>query len=551
VRLHLIRDAVRAKQIVTVLLRYRFDELLEATDAPPQWLSRIIPPVHGDIPVAKRIRLAIEELGPTFIKLGQVLSTRPDLLPADWIEELAALRDQVKALPFTQIRPLLESELGRPIESVFTAFEETPSASGSLGQIHRAKLLRSEQPVAVKIQKPGLHQTVQTDFEILAWIINQVHLNLPALRAYDLPAVVEELREGLLQELDFSVEARQATTFNALNQFPDDVFAPAVLGEFTTPRLLVSEWVDGTRPTDLADSPARRAALARLGGRSFFSQIAETGFFHGDPHPGNILITADNRICLLDWGLVGMLTNGMRHVLVDLFAACGQRDAAAITAIALQLGYRPQRPRHAPLEKAVTTILFKHEEHLRHMENIGSVILELVYVFGSHGIEVARDYTLLAKAILSIERTATLIDPHFNLAAVGAPYVRRLQRQRWDPRHLAATALSRWSTALHPFEELPADLQRVLHQLEAGRLRFQLDHLEVRQATQTIHHAFSRLSLAVIIGSLVIASSLVINTGIQPFLWGYPAIGIIGYLLSAAIGSYVAFDILRSGHPRH
>lgn len=549
-KLHLVRDVVRAKEILTVLLRYRFDELLPLTHSPATWLSHIIPAVRADIPLYRRARLAIEELGPTFIKIGQVLSTRPDLLPAEWVHELSALRDQVTPMAFARIRPLLEAELGQPVEKVFSDFVERPAASGSLGQIHRATLHATGQTVAVKIQKPHLRQTIETDIEILFWLLSQAHLSLPALRAYDLPTVLEELKKGLLQELDFSIEARQATTFNALNRLPGQVFAPRVFAGLTTPRLLVSEWIDGSRPTDLIADPVQRAALAALGGRSFFSQMTESGFFHADPHPGNLLITADLRICLLDWGLVGMLTGSMRHTLVDLFAACARRDADTIARIGLKIGFQPRQPTHAQLEKAITSILFKYSDDLRKMENIGTLILELVYVFGSHGIEVARDYTLLAKAILSIERTATLIDPEFNLTSIGTPYVRQLQRQRWDPRQLATHATERWADSLDRAGDLPADLQRVLRQVEEGRLQLRIEPLDAGRATDTIHHAFSRLSLAVIIASLVIGSSLLINTGIQPLLWGYPAIGIIGYLLSAAIGSFVAFDILRSGHLR-
>ncbi|HSH08784.1 MAG TPA: hypothetical protein VK995_00235, partial [Oceanipulchritudo sp.] len=199
------------------------------------------------------------------------------------------------------------------------------------------------------------------------------------------------------------------------------------------------------------------------------------------------------------------------------------------------------------LEKAITTVLFKYDADLKKMDNIGTVIFELVFVFGSNGIHVARDYTLLAKAIISIERTATLLDPDFSLASVGEPYIKALNWERWNPSNLARNVLGDWREKLTQLSELPQDLQRVLHRMEDGELPIKLEHRGVNRATNTIHHAFSRLSLAVIIGSLIIGSSLVINTGIQPLLWGYPAIGLIGYLLSATIGAYVAFDILRSG----
>ena len=546
-KLHLIRDAVRAKEIVSILLRYRFDQVLENTDTPAAWLSRLVPSVRQGMPIWRRVRLAVEELGPTFIKVGQVLSTRPDILPRELIEELEQLQDRITPIPFDRMRPVLERELAQPMEEIFSEFNETPSAVGSLGQIHRARMRADGREVAVKIQKPGLKRPVQTDLEIMAWLVEQMHTNMPALQPYDLPSVLQELKQGLLKELDFSIEARNTIVFNSLNQFPEKVFAPEVLEVYTTPRLIISEWIDGQPPSRKLFSPEQASAIATTGGNSFFSQIVITGFFHGDPHPGNILITPDGRLCLLDWGLAGQLTRRMRYALIDLFEGCARRDAAMVTRTAMQMGRTPYRMQRTELEKAITTVLFKYDADLKRMENIGSVIFELVFILGSHGIHVARDYTLLAKAIISLERTSTLLDPGFNLAKVGEPYIRKLNWERWNPSNLLHMVMGDLREKLTRVSELPQDLQRLLHLLEDGHLPLILEHRGVNRATNTIHHAFSRLSLAVIIGSLIIGSSLVINTGMKPLLWGYPAIGLIGYLLSAAIGAYVTFDILRSG----
>jgi ubiquinone biosynthesis protein len=547
VNLHLIRDAVRAKEIVTILLRYRFDQILEKTDTPASWLTKIVPPVNENLPIWKRVRLAIEDLGPTFIKIGQVLSTRPDILPRELIEELEQLQDRITPLDFDKIRPGLEKELGTSIEETFSFFDQVPKASASLGQIYKARLREPDREVAVKIQKPGLRKPINTDLEILTWLVNQIHENISAFQPFDLPSVLEELKKGLLNELDFTVEARNASVFNSLNQFPEKVFAPEVFEAYTTPRLLICEWIEGSTPARARLEPEERRTIAETGGHSFFSQIVITGFFHGDPHPGNILVTPDKRLCLLDWGLAGQLTTRMRYALIDLFSACGKRDAAMVTRIAFRLGRPPRRMQRTQLEKAITTVLFKYDADLKRMENIGKVIFELIFVFGSHGIHVARDYTLLAKAIISIEKTSTELDPGFSLATVGEPYIRKLNWERWNPKNLSRHLIGEWREKLTQLSELPQDMQRILHQIEDGDLVIPLEHKGVNRATNTIHHAFSRLSLAVIIGSLIIGSSLVINTGTQPLLWGYPAIGIVGYLLSAAIGAYVAFDILRSG----
>lgn len=546
-RFSLFRDAVRAKEIVKILFKYRFDEFLEKIDAPAAWLRKLAPPIKGAFTLPQRMRMACEELGPTFIKIAQILSTRPDILPREWIEEFEKLQDHVRPLPFVEMKQVLEKDLGGSIEEWFDDFDSNPVASGSIGQIYKARLRDSNEVVSVKIQRPNIRQPIQTDFEILSWLAQQLHTNFPDLQSFDLPTVVEELKSGILRELDFRGEARSADVFNSLNRFPDQVFAPKPFRQISSNRVLVAEWIDGRSADEL--SAAERAQfgpeLAEIGGRSFFSQVAETGFFHGDPHPGNLLITTDRRICFIDWGISGQLTERMRHALMDLFSACAKRDAQDVTRIAISLGRGTRRIDRVALEKAITTTLFKYDAELKRMEEVGRVVLELIFVFGSNGIHIARDYTLLAKAVISIEKTSSLLDPNFSIARIGEPFVRELRWERWNPKRLSRSVFGELKEKLTTIGDIPRDIQRVLHRIEDEDLGILLQHRGFEQASDTIHHAFSRLSLAVIIASLIIGSSVVITTGIQPLLWGYPAIGIIGYLISAALGVYVTFDILR------
>lgn len=544
-RIHLFRDAVRAKEIVTVLLRYRFDEILRTIDTPASWLTRIAPSVKGNYTLWQRVRFAIEELGPTFVKAAQLLSTRPDILPRELIDELKELRDRVKPVPFERIRPVLEEVLGDDLEIHFSDFNETPVASGSIGQVYRAHARGSDELVAVKIQRPGIRKPIMIDLEMIAWFAEQLHKHFPTLRPFDLPTVVAELRQGLLNELDFTIEARNGTLFNALNQSPQRVFAPEVLPAYTHERLLVTRWVEG-RPPDAAQLEADDAArLARNGGDSFFSQITVTGFFHGDPHGGNLLVTSDQRLCFLDWGLAGQLTRAMRFHLIDLFAACQEGNAERVTRIGMQMGRSTRRIDRVRLEKAVTATLFKHADSLREMRKLGHIIFDLIFDFGSNGIHITRDYTLLARAVICIEETALQLDPNFNLAEVGEPFVRQLNLERWNPLKQARQLFTMGRERLTTLSELPADLQRVLHRIEDEDIQVQLRHQNLERATEGIHNAFSRLSLAVIIGSLIIGSSLVITTGVKPLLWGYPAIGIVGYLLSGIIGLKFVWDLWR------
>ncbi|MCD8482249.1 MAG: AarF/UbiB family protein [Verrucomicrobia bacterium] len=547
--LHLFRDAVRAKEIVGILLKYRFDELLEKLDTPAAWLTRIVPSVKGNFTLWQRLRMAVEELGPTFVKVAQILSTRPDVLPRELIEEFEQLQEQVKPVEFTLIRVALEKELGGPLEDEFVEFDTTPVASGSIGQIHRARLRSDGREVAIKIQRPDIRKPIMTDLDILGWFAAQIHANITALKAFDLPTVVDELRQAMTHELDFSREARNASLFNSLNQDPEHVFAPEVIEAYTTSRLLVTEWINGTSVRRAQLEPANAARLAKIGGNSFFAQIVMTGFFHADPHPGNIMVADDGRLCFVDWGLSGQLTKQMRHHITDLFSACAERDPEKVATIAMNMSRSTKRIDRIELEKRITSVLFKYQDSLTKMEDMGRLILEMVFVFGSCGINVARDYTLLAKAVISIEKSARRLDPEFDLITVGKPYIRELNWQRWNPVSVLRNTFSTAHTSLKQISELPNDLRRLLHRIEDEDLRVNIEHRGLGKMGDGLDAAFSRLALSVIVGCVFVGSSFVINTGTPPFLWGYPAIGILGYLLSSVLGLYVAFDILR--HGRH
>ena len=549
-RLHLIRDAVRAREIAAIFLKYRFDEVLAKIETPAAWLAKMAPPVRGPLSLWRRIRLAVEELGPAFIKAAQILSTRPDILPPGLLKELSLLRSHVRAIPFAEIEPILNRELGGPWQDTFTMLDATPVAAGSIGQIHRGRLKGSDREVAVKVQRPGIRKTVETDLEIVAWFAHQMHKNLPGLRPFDLPTVVNELQGALRSELDFQIEGRNAELFNALNRYPDEVFAPEVIERFTTSQLLVTEWIDG-RPPEVAQVSAEEAQdYARKGGESFFAQIVQTGFFHGDPHAGNLLITTDGRCCFIDWGLAGQLTQQMRYDLVDLFAACNERNAPRVTRIALRMGRGTQRIDRNRLERAITATLFRYEEELRTMDQLGQVILALIYVFGSHGIHVARDYTLLAKAVISIEQTAKGLDPGFNLARVGQPFVRQITWERWNPPKLARNAVSELRDKFALLMELPEDMRRVLHRLEDRDLGMELHHKGLEGMGGLLNAAFSRLALAIVTGCLIVGSALIIHAGLPPKLWGYPAVGLFGFVLSGVMGLYLIVDTLRGGRWR-
>ena len=315
----LFSHAVRAKEIVGVLARHGFSDLLDQFDLPAGLRQRLVSREHPGSNAWERIRLTLEELGPAFVKCGQLMSTRPDALPAPFILELRKLQDEVRPVPFSEIRPVLLDELPGDPAQIFSEFDETPVASGSLAQVYRARLRDSGRAVAVKVQRPNIIRTVEMDLDLAAWFIGQLHQRISYLRPYDLPAIFAEVREGVLKELDFSHEARNQQYFSTFNPDPARIFAPAVVTELTGRRLIVMDFVEGVPLGRAAPSPELAQGLAAAGARSLLHQILIAGFFHADPHGGNVLVTPDGRLCLLDWGLAGHLTRRLRYALADFW----------------------------------------------------------------------------------------------------------------------------------------------------------------------------------------------------------------------------------------
>lgn len=548
--LNYYHNAVRAKEIVSILARHGFDDVLSAIEAPPAWLQKIVGHRQtAELNIWERIRAVCEDLGPTFVKFAQALSTRSDVLPQPLILELKKLRNKVKPVPFDRIKPVLEESLAAPISDVFDEFNPEPIAAGSLGQVHVAHLKKENVQVVVKIQRPNLLKAIESDLDIFLWIARKVHENLSQLKPYDFPSVLKEIRLGLLKELDFRNEARNAELFTSLNPYPGHVFAPRNFTQHTSRTVLVQERIFGYVPDALPASEETKKRLATQGGNSIFHQIVIAGFFHADPHSGNILITEDNRICFIDWGLVGQLTRAMRFCLADLLLAVASQDAEQVVHVAHRMARGNRRVDTWNLEKQVTALLNKHRNLKLSGEAIGSLIIEMVYIFGSNGIQISQDYTLLARSVAAIEEVGMSLDPHFDLQSTARPYLFQLNMERWNPAYLMRQAYWFASSSFTRMQELPGDLQRVLRRFEEEDLNVNLNHKGLKPMEDLLDAAMNRLSLAIIIAALIVGSSMLINTGVEPFIWGYPAIGIIGYLLSALLGLWIVIDILR--HGRH
>jgi ubiquinone biosynthesis protein len=542
-----LSNAVRAPEIVGILGRWGFEDLLLQLDTPQFLLKNLVRKKVTHLTPYERMRSACEDLGPIFVKFGQILSTRPDKLPEPLVMELKKLRSQVEPQGFDQIKPVLLKELEGEIDDFFIDFDTTPLAAGSLGQVYRARLATTGDLVAVKVQRNDVQKTISADLEIIGWFARQLHNRIEELKPYNLPTLVREAEKRLDDELDYRNEADNAEIFRALNDQPR-VYAPKVYKQFTTRRLLVTEWVEGSPPDKVVLSDEDAHEVAKLGGESVFQQIVGTGFFHADPHSGNMLITDDKRICFIDWGQAGQITLEMRYALADLFAAITSRNAEKVIRVAERMSVNSRRIDRRRLEKEVTLLLNKHRQFGPSGTKIGTVGLEMLYLFGTNGINVLADYALLSKAILCVEESARTIDPQFDIQEVARPFLESLNKERWSFDSITRQTVFPLMSMLRRLQQIPENVQRILQRVEEEDIQINLHHTGTENLEDTFNSSMNRLTVGIIVGSLIIGSSLVITTGVKPLLFGYPAIGILGFLASGLLGLYIVVSTLRNHH---
>lgn len=537
-----LSNAARAKDIFAVLAKHGFANLLTQLDPQEGLWKRIIPQPAERRTLWERVRLALEELGPTFVKAGQLMSMRPDALPHALIFELRKLQNNVRPLPFTEMRPVLFEELPVAPSIAFATFNENPIASASLAQVYFATLPDGRE-VAVKIQRPDLLKTVQADLDLLSWFAAQLHQRIEGLQPYNLPSVVDEVKENILRELDFRNEARNQRYFNALNPNPDRVYAPEVIEELSGEYILVMERITGVTVSEARLAPAEAKRIAANGAASLIHQVLIAGFFHADPHAGNVLVTPDGRLCFLDWGMAGNLTRRLRLGLADLFMAAVHQDAERIVQIAADLGSPGGRADLRGMERDVTlTLREDFNSAIGHVQ-LGRAMLKLLFIFGQNGINITRDYSLMAKAVLSIEEVARTLDPDFDLRHEAKPILTELQKDRTGPRAIIRESRSVLRSLLTGARELPTEIFRIIRRIEHDDLTIKFQHQGLEDLDDALKTSANRIALGFISGCLFIGSSLIVAAkgGVNTHL------SAIGYIIAILLAAYVAYGIYQEG----
>lgn len=552
---HAYRTFRRYRQILRILLKFGFEDILQGIRAPRyiEYSMKRLRPKKGkvsDQPRPVRLRLAIEALGPTFIKLGQMLATRPDLLPHAYIEELAKLQDKVPAFAEDKSRKIIIEELGAPPEEIFKEFTPEPIAAASMAQVHRAVTFDDEK-VVIKVQRPGIHRVIDIDLEIMMHLSEIAEAHVEELAILRPSAIISEFGRSLHKELDFKIEATNARRFREMVSDNRHVNAPRIYREYSTSKVLTMQEVQGLRCTEfLADIEKYKwqydlPLMASRGVDAILDQIFVHGFYHADPHPGNIFLQENDSICFIDFGMMGKITVEERRYFARLLESVIQRDQERIVQGCLRFTTHLREPDLDVLTADITDLIDENLYLPIEELNLSEVLEKLLNILIRNYLRIKSDLYMLIKTVMTLERFGRDMDPHLKIIDHLEPFVKRLRRKTLSPVYL----LHRFSGPAEDFLEvagkIPLDAQSVLEQTRKGKLKVQLQINELIAVEDVLVKIGNRVSHALVLGSLVLGSSIVVHAKVPPLYKNISIIGIIGYLLSAVIGFKMLFIAYR------
>jgi len=545
---------VRYRHIMGVLIKYGFEEIagIFARRLKIGIGSKSFPTVRmqnlAQTSLPQRVRMAAEELGPMFIKLGQMLSTRPDLIPAEYVAELEHLQDRVAPEKYKHIRNTVKQQLGAFPEEVFEQFDPEPIAAASIAQVHRART-KEGRKVVVKIRRPGIVKTIRTEMEMLEDIAGLVKLRLGKDSSIDPVRMVSEFSQAVTKEVDFANERRNQQRF--IRNFVSDstVHVPEVLEAYSSEGILTMEFIDGIKPSDierLKNAGLEPKTIASRGAGFVLKQVFDHGFFHTDPHPGNFLILPNNVLAPLDFGQVGRLTRQDRMLMQFIVLSIVDGDASRII-------HGLERAQMIPDETDMTEITRDLEEILDAYQGLplkdipfGEALKRGFDVIRRHHIEPPRDFTLMLKSLMTIETFATDLDTEFQIIDHLRPYARKFTLDQISPENLFRQMRKATRGAGELAARFPEDAAAIISKFRRGSFKMHVYHDHLEELEQTLDNSSNRISFAVIIAALLIASSMLVSQDGQVLGFiSLQTMGVIGYLAATIMGGWLLFSIIR------
>lgn len=508
----------RYREIVNVLMKQGLSFLVEKLGLPGLPFYRRIERVAGAgredySSLPQKLVQAMIELGPTFVKLGQLLSTRSDLLPEEYIREFSKLQDRADAVPYEDVERVLLEELGRPVDEIFEWFEQEASAAASIGQVHRAKL-RSGEDVVVKVQRPGIEESVKIDLEIITEIGSIIEQRTRLGERYKISEMIEEFSSAVLDELDFTLEGRNADIFRS--NFKDDptVYIPRVYWDYTTKRVLVMEYVPGFKLTsraELREKGFSPSEVARHLVEAMLKQIYFDGFFHSDPHPGNLAVLPGNRVVFMDFGQIGQLDEEIRERAADLVIALARQDVDGVIKGLLKIGVIQGQPNLSRLKKDLSRLQKKYYRLPFSEINVGIAIKEIMDVAGHHQIQFPSDLVLAAKALITLEAVIRDLAPNMSLVEIAEPFASGVILKRYHPTRIKRYITENIAKTLSTAAKLPFLAESIGEKINLGQISLHVDNKEFFALIRALQGSINRLSLSIAFGSILIVGAMLVG----------------------------------------
>jgi len=549
------RHIQRYRQILTVLFKYGFGDVVDTLKI-EQYLEIGLNMVSRKrrerietLTRAERLRMVVEELGPTFVKMGQILSTRPDLLPPEFLHELQKLQDHVHPFSFEQAKDIVETELGRPLSQAYQSFDENPLASASIGQVHRARLITGED-VVVKIQRPGIQKIIDIDLEIILHIATLMEKHLEGWNTQRPTKIVEEFARTLEKELDYGMEAAHTEHFAMQFSQDDTIYVPKIYHEATTRRVLTMERIEGIKISDvhrLEEEGLDRRIIARSGFDLIMKQVFTYGFFHADPHPGNVFVLPQNVICYLDFGMMGRIDTRTRDHFAELLMSIVQRNETKVTNALITITSHEEEPDRHLLERAVGEFIDRHFYRSLKEVELGILLYQLFDVVAKFRLRIPPDLFLMIKALSTVEGIGRKLDPDLDIFTQAEPFMRQVQIDRLNPEKIAADIFNAGTDLVHLLKEIPKDFENILKQFKEGKVKIGFEHRGLKPILYTLDRISNRIAFAIVLASLVIGSSLIVLSGIPPTWHEIPVIGLIGFIISGFMGFWLLLSTLKNG----
>lgn len=545
----------RYEKVISVLLKYGFEDILAH---PP--FSRFLPKLSKYAPRRngrsvyestryERIRMVCEELGTTFIKFAQIAANRPDVLPDELISELGRFHDHVPFIPAQNIVSVIKEDLGKEPEELFERFDRTPIASASIAQVHRARLIGGKE-VVLKIMRPGIDVTIEEDIHILKQLAGLMESYFPQYQAFQPMELVKMFERSIRKELKFSIEGNNMRRFAQQFRGNDRIYVPDLYPEFCSDRIICMEFIDGCKITDLEALEKigfTGPELALAGINLYFEQVFEHGFFHADPHPGNIFVMPNKKICFIDYGMMGTVMDSDKELLADLLLAVSNRDVAGLKQALLR--FTPEGTVENEKELDYDVIEFFEIYSSMTLDQIeGQEIIEgLNAMFFTYKIKIPANLLLLLKALVIIEGVGLFLDPHYNIIANIDPFVRRLLRQKYGPEKMAERVVG----ALAGFTEmavgLPEDIETIVRKIREGKLRIEFEHKGLEGMYQKMDEVSNRMAISILLAALILGSALIVLAQVPPYVGNIPALGFGGFVIAGLIALRLGISILRHG----